>query len=196
MKNNRKQTFLKLEFYILSLWLLFILVFVLTVDIPISFDKSANFIGWGVLLYKNIMPLISIICMTSTVAISYHLKYIFSGTTELPYKIVTIKDKGYDQMSFLTTYIIPLVCLNLNSIRYQITVMIMVLAIGVMFLKMKLYLGNPTLLLMNFKLYEIVVEGRNETIVVISKQRLNRNAMINWIRLDENTWYVKEVGNG
>ncbi|MFI3236597.1 MAG: anti-phage protein KwaA [Lachnospiraceae bacterium] len=196
MKEDKKQVFLKLEFYILSLWLLFILVFVLTVDIPISFDENAKFIGWNVLLSKNIMPLISVICMGCTVAISYHLKYIFSGTTELPYKIVKIKDKGYDQMTFLTTYIIPLVCLNLNSLRYQITVMIMVLAIGVMFLKMKLYLGNPTLLLMNFKLYEIVVEGRNEIIVVISKKRLNCNTMIKWIRLDENTWYVKEVDNG
>ena len=196
MKNDKKQVLLKLEFYILSLWLLFILVFVLTVDIPISFDKNAKFIGWNVLLSQNIMPMISVFFMIITVGVSYHLKYIFSGTTSLPYKIVKIQDKGYDQMSFLTTYIIPLICLNLNSLRYQLAVIIMILAIGTMFLKMKLYLGNPTLLLMNFKLYEIEVEGIDGAIVVVSKTRLKCNTRINWIRLDENTWYVREVDNG
>ena len=43
MKKSKKEKDdlrLKIQFYVLSLWLLFVLVFLLSVDIPISFDKE------------------------------------------------------------------------------------------------------------------------------------------------------------
>ena len=43
--NRDTDTTLKLHFYIMSLWLLFVLLFLLTVDIRISFSKDAHFIG-------------------------------------------------------------------------------------------------------------------------------------------------------
>ncbi len=196
MGDRKEPTLHKLEFYILSLWLLFILVIVLTVDIPICFGDNAQFIGWKNLIMRNIMPSISIGFLILTYIIYRHIKYIFKGTTALPYTITEINDKSYNQMSFLTTYIIPLICLNLSNARYQLVVLIMVVAIGAIFLKMKLYLGNPTLLLMGFNLYEIKVKGKNSHIVVISKQKLKVGKMIHWIRLDENTWYVKERIDG
>ena len=59
---------LKVRFYIMSLWLLFILIFLLTVNIPISFASGAKFIGWGELLgriagEKYIGSHISVMCI-------------------------------------------------------------------------------------------------------------------------------------
>ena len=51
--NRDTDTTLKLHFYIMSLWLLFVLLFLLTVDIPISFSKDAHFIGVMPLLKRN-----------------------------------------------------------------------------------------------------------------------------------------------
>lgn len=58
---ERKRTKLKLRFYVMSLWLLFVIVFLLTIDIPISFAPDATFIGVGPLLKRNILPIISAI---------------------------------------------------------------------------------------------------------------------------------------
>ncbi len=50
-------------------------------------------------------------------------------------------------MTFLTTYIIPLVCIDLTKIRYVIVLVVLLVLIGFIFVRMDLYCGNPTLLL-------------------------------------------------
>ena len=59
--NRDTDTTLKLHFYIMSLWLLFVLLFLLTVDIPISFSKDAHFIGVMPLLKRNWFAFISLL---------------------------------------------------------------------------------------------------------------------------------------
>ena len=49
-KENRS---LKIRFYIMSLWLLFLLIFVLTVDISSPFDSNGNYLGTMVILSRN-----------------------------------------------------------------------------------------------------------------------------------------------
>ena len=52
-QRDENNTAVKLRFYFMSLWLLFVLIFLLTVDIPICFSKDAHFIGFGPLLKRN-----------------------------------------------------------------------------------------------------------------------------------------------
>lgn len=56
--------------YFVSLSLLFVLIFVITVDIPIYFGENAEFIGWNdffsrnlVAVFSFIMFIVSIICL-------------------------------------------------------------------------------------------------------------------------------------
>ena len=43
-QKHEQDTAIKLRFYFMSLWLLFVLLFLLTVDIQICFSKDAHFI--------------------------------------------------------------------------------------------------------------------------------------------------------
>ena len=47
-QKHEQDTAIKLRFYFMSLWLLFVLIFLLTVDIPICFSKDhCNYVNIG-----------------------------------------------------------------------------------------------------------------------------------------------------
>jgi len=51
----------KFELYVMSLWLLFFLIIVLTANIPICFEENCSFIGFEELLLTNIIPAVSLV---------------------------------------------------------------------------------------------------------------------------------------
>lgn len=190
---------LKVQLYIMSLWLLFLLIFMLTVDIPISFSSNAKFIGIEEILQRNILATISIVMVVIGVILANLMQYRWKGVTNPPYRIKNIKNENYEYLTFLTTYIIPLICIDLNNIRYVIVLGILLFLIGFIFIKMDLYYGNPTLALLGYRLYKIEIENSNnedindtDEIVVISKERLSKGSSIDWMEVDKNIWFAKE----
>lgn len=166
----------------------------LTVDIPVSFAPDAKFIGIKALLQRNILPLISIIMVIWGFVLAQHIQYKWKGTTNPPHEVKSIKNENYEYLTFLTTYIIPLICIDLSNIRYVIVLAMLLILIGFIFIKMDLYYGNPTLALLGYRLYRVEIDRINnpDGIVVISKDRLTTGASIEWIEIDDNIWVVKE----
>ena len=195
-KNNesREQSRLKIEFYILSLRILFVLAFVLTVDIPISFAPEAKFIGVWPLIKRNWVAIISLLMVLVSWIISLKLKHGFKGVNNPPVEIVSVKNENYEYLTFLTTYIIPLICINLEETRYIIVLVILLTIIGKIFIKMDLYLGNPTLALLGYHLYRIEATGVSATdgILVISQDELTPGVSIKWIKIADSVWVAKE----
>lgn len=189
---------LKVEFYILSLWLLFALIFLLTVDIPISFSRDAQFIGIIPLLQRNWLALLSLFMVLTGIKIMSKLKYRFEGVNNPPTEITSIKSENYEYLTFLTTYIIPLICIDLDKIRYVIVLGILLVIIGSIFVKMDLYLGNPTLALLGYRLYRVEVKEISsfDGIVIISKDKLKVGSSIKWIEISDSVWVAKEHENG
>lgn len=198
MKNERDtnsgKLWLKIEFYILSLWLLFVLIFLLTVDIPISFAPDAKFIGIVPLMQRNWLAIISLLMALAGVVITFKLKHRFEGVHYPPAEITSIKNENYEYLTFLTTYIIPLICINLDEMRYVIVLGILLLIIGSIFVKMDLYLGNPTLALLGYHLYRIEAKSfpSADGILVISRDKLTVGSSIKWIKISDSVWVVKE----
>lgn len=126
--------------------------------------------------------------------IAQKFKHAVDGVTNPPAKIISIQNENYEYLTFLTTYIIPLICINLEETRYVIVLIILLIIIGSIFVKMDLYLGNPTLALLGYHLYRIKVEkiAENEDLLVISKDKLSLGSSIKWIKITENVWVVKE----
>lgn len=195
MKNNRIK--LKIQFYIMSLCLLFFLLFLLTVDIPICFEKDATFIGWIPLLERNWIALLSLLLTFTGLVLAFLMKYKWRGVANPPYKINQISNENYEYLTFLTTYIIPLICIDFNNKRNLLILVILIIIIGYIFVKMDLYYGNPALALMGYRLYKVEIEGVNVIggIVLISKDYLNKDSYIKWIKIDEKVWIAKEVKN-
>ncbi|MGL5490867.1 MAG: anti-phage protein KwaA, partial [Shewanella sp.] len=108
----------KFELYILSLWLLFFLIIVVTADIPLCLGDGCYFIGFSALISKNIIPFIALFLLILGIFFYKRFDYRISGSKKLPSKIEKIEDLNYEHLTFLTTYIIPLICFNLSSPRY------------------------------------------------------------------------------
>ena len=191
---NRDNLRIKIEFYILSLWLLFVLIFLLAVDIPISFAPDAKFIGLVPLIQRNWLAIISLFMALVGVVITFKLKHRFRGVHYPPAEITSIKSENYEYLTFLTTYIIPLICIDLDKIRYVIVLGILLLIIGSIFVKMDLYLGNPTLALLGYHLYRIEAKGFStpDGILVISQDKLTVGTTIKWIKITDSVWVAKE----
>lgn len=184
----------KIEFYLLSLWLLFALFFLLTVDIPISLTPNAKFIGVCSLLRRNWLAIIFILMTFVSVTIMFKLNRKFKGCHQPPVKITKIKSENYEHLAFLVTYIVPLISIDLSQTRYVIVLGILLFVIGAIFVKMDLYLGNPTLALLGYHLYRIETEGisSSDGILVISRDQLSVGLFIKWIKITDVVWVAKE----
>ena len=188
----------KFELYILSLWLLFFLIIVVTADFPICFGANCYFIGWKILLSKNIIPFISLIFLLLGVFFYFRFDYRISGSTQLPAKIEKIEDLNYEHLTFLTTYIIPLICFNLTSSRYVFALGFLLIVIGIIYVKTDKFYANPTLAVLGYKLYKVTVTTRTtrkEGIVVITKNRLMESDQIRMRYLDEKVCFGRKIKN-
>ena len=111
-------------------------------------------------------------------------------------RITKIENVNYEFLTFLTTYIIP-ICFDFDKTRYKIVFLILLIIIGIVFVKMNLYVANPILAIMGYRLYKVSVDKKkdNKDILVISRSELFINDSIDWIKLDDTCWYVKRRRN-
>lgn len=186
----------KFELYILSLWLLFFLIIVVTADVPICIAEECSFIGWSSLLSNNIIPLVSLLFLLFGVFYYFRFDYRISGSKKLPAKIEKIEDLNYEHLTFLTTYIIPLICFNLTSTRYVIALVFLLIVIGIIFVKTDKFYANPTLAVLGYRLYKVTVltrATRKESIVVITKDKLLESDQIRMLYLDEKVCFGRKI---
>lgn len=187
--------FMKIKFYIISLIVLFSLSVVIDFKI---LDSEGEFLSWPNLLIYNWFSILSIALIVVGLVFLFHQKHEFKGVANPCYQIEKLENVNYEFLTFLTTYIIPLICFDFDKERYKFVFFIILIIIGIVFVKMDLYLANPILALMGYRLYRINVknEARYNNIIVISTDKLSQNDSIEWIPLDKNCWYVRRRENG
>lgn len=187
----------KIGLFILSLWLLFLLIIIITVRIPHYFGDDWQFVGYGNLFLNNVIPIICFVFLLIG-AISYRdFRFILDGSPDLSFKIEEIENVDYEHLTFLTTYIVPLVCFNFDNYRYIIAFGIILFVIGVIYVRTDLFYANPSLALLKFRIYKVKAEYRNgeikENRILISKDILSKNDRVKYIKLDERISYATKV---
>jgi len=186
----------KVEFYLISLCLLFLLIIILTVDIPISFEEGSTFIGFKELAKRNIVAIIAFAFLTYGMLLYKKYKYKFKGTMQLPIRITNIKNINYEHLTFLSTYIIPLVCLDFTKPRYFIVFTVLLIIIGLIYIKTDLFYANPTLSLLGFYIYKVETSHADfPNAIFISCDKLSKDSKVQYIQLDERIFYVGSVKN-
>lgn len=113
----------------------------------------------------------------------------------LSVKIKEIEVRNYDTLAFLASYFIPLVSFNLGSIRHQLVLVILFVAIGVIYVQVGMYYANPTLALLGFKTYNSTITFQDGSVksnlIIISRNELKKGDNITYIKIDENVYYAK-----
>lgn len=186
----------KIGLYILSLWLLFFFVIIVTLKIPLCFCTSFELIEISELLKTNYVSLISLLFLIFGMLVYKKFKFDLEGTTNLPFEITKIESVNYEHLTFLATYIIPLICFDLSSFRYLIVLFFLLIAMGVMYIKTDLFYANPSLALLGFHIYKVngtFKMGEKENIILLSRGLLSKNQNVSYIKLDDRIFYAKPI---
>ncbi len=195
-ETEQNNVFLKIQMYIISLWLLFLLIIPLTVQ-SLKSEELDGVKDWKRVLYllwdKNKLPAFCLLMVLAGYLLLKQLEYRWHGTRNLPVQVIEVQNENFEYLTFLTTYIIPLVCINLDETRYLIILFILLFIIGIIFIKSDFYLGNPTLALVGYKLYRIkhLTSSGEQEIIVVTKDTIHKNDFIESIPFDKGTWYVR-----
>ena len=189
-----KETMLKIKFYIISI--LILLVLAVFIDIKL-FDSNGSYLDLCELICCNWFSIISIVFIIMGFIFLLLQNHELNGAANPCCRITKIENVNYEFLTFLTTYIIPLICFDFDKTRYKIVFLILLIIIGIVFVKMNLYVANPILAIMGYRLYKVSVDKKkdNKDILVISRSELFNNDSIDWIKLDDTCWYVKRRNN-
>jgi len=187
----------KIGLFFLSLWLLFLLIIIITAEIPFCLGENCEFVGWTYLLKINIIPIFCIIALKVGFISFFDFRFQMKGTPELSVKITEIENIDYEHLTFLTTYIIPLVCFQFENLRYILTFIIILFVIGLIYIRTDLFYANPTLAILGFRIYKISGEFRKGEIrtekILITKNKLQLNDRIKYFKLDERIYYASKI---
>ena len=198
MKNGKRQNadLMKLSLYLISLWILFFMLIVLKLDVStIPFKMNWNNIAD--FLYRNT---VACICVGFIFlgGIGYCL-FIDSlnNAKRLPVKITECEGVNYENLSFLATYIIPLVCFPMNNKREIFVMFSVIIIIGCIFVKTNLYYTNPSLTLLGFNVYKVSTDSKKDFQqgIVIVKGNLKRGESIQYLTLSDNVYYGRKTVN-
>ncbi|WP_151776169.1 anti-phage protein KwaA [Acinetobacter bereziniae] len=194
----------KILLYILSLWLLFFLIIVVSINLPdfcldpkCTFGNTLKFIWINNIIKFNI-PVVASVFLLIIGCIGYFwFQHQLTGSVSLAIDILVVEDINYEHLVFLTTYIIPLICFNLKDIRYVITLFILLSVICIIYIETDKFYTNPTLAILGYKLYKISTTLRNGDacdVIVISRDRLVVGDKITYINIEQDRiFYGKKV---
>ena len=166
------------------------------------FGEDWQFVGVWYLIKTNWIPTICIIGMIyGYIAFKKFKNRVINSSKQGPWKIESIENISFENLSFLATYIIPLLCFdldfNLDAGRNALMLLLVLIAIGAVYIKANLYYTNPSLALLNFKIYKITYKCQNETksAIILSRDKLIKTDIVFARYIDENIYYTKKANN-
>ena len=185
---------LKLSLYCISLWILMFMLIVLKIDVSIL---GTN-ISWQTFKYFIASNIFSVICIGIILVglIGYaYFKDSLKNAKRLPVEIEKCESVNYENLSFLATYVIPLVCFPMETDREIFVLFAVIVIIGCIFVKTNLYYTNPSLVLLGFNVYSVKCKNGtafNEGIVIV-KGRLEGNDTIKYMSLSDNVYFARRI---
>lgn len=185
---------LKIQLYILSLWLLFVLLFINKVQVPICFGEC-KFIGFESLIKQNTIPIISIVFIVAGFIFYYRFKYIIIGAKSLPEKIEKVENINWEHLTFLVTYVIPLLSFdldfNLSKDRNGLMFFLVLIIIGMIYVKTNMFYNNPTLAILGYHIYKVSTNNKKH-IVLISRDVLTEQNWIEYKHISDNIYFANK----
>lgn len=116
-----------------------------------------------------------------------------------PWEVTKVESISFENLSFLATYIIPLLCFdldfNLDEKRNAIMLVLVLIAIGAIYVKANLYYTNPSLALLDFRIYRIEYKYQDKTDVtctLLIRDKLNVGDKIHAKHIDEGIYYARK----
>lgn len=191
--NDKKTILLKLSLYMISLWILFFMLIVLKVDVS-DIPCEINCSNIKRFVCENIFTLICILFILFGVVGYVLFKDLLKNAKQLPIKLKECESVNYENLSFLATYIIPLVCFPMQTDREIFVMFAVIIIIGCIFVKTNLYYTNPSLVLLGFNVYKVKTDSQKfrEGIVIV-RGKLKSGDDVKYLSLSDNVYFGRRV---
>lgn len=190
----RTNTRRKVDLYILSLGLLFLFFIIMSIHLPDESFFLKDFKSWNELILKNILTIISLLALIYCFDAYKKFDFDLKGTTEIPFEIRKIDDANYEHLTFLATYVVPLISFNFSEGRQVIVLILLLVVMGAIYVKTDLFYANPSLALLGFRIYRAngnFKNGEREGIILISRTKMKVGNKVSYIKLDDRIYFVK-----
>ena len=196
MKDTKEQNtdLLKLSLYLISLWILFFMLIVLKLDIS-TIPFKLKLAEIGEFLYRNSVSCICAVFILLGGVGYWWFKDSLNNAKQLPVEIRECESINYENLSFLATYIIPLVCFPMETEREVFVMFSVIVIIGCIFVKTDLYYTNPSLILLGFNVYRVNTNSNKEFQqgLAIIKGKLKKGDSIKYLTLSDNVYFGRIV---
>ena len=147
------------------------------------------------LIFVNTIPLVCLILIV--LGIMGYILFLdtLNNAKNLPVEIQECESVNYENLSFLATYIIPLVCFPMETEREIFVMFSVIIVIGCIFVKTNLYYTNPSLVLLGFNVYKVTCKSKSAFGggIVILKGKLEKNDNIKYMSLSDNVYFARRL---
>lgn len=180
----------RIKLYVVSLWLLFALIIIK----EFKWCMWKNYLGWldniYNLLTENILSSLAFILLILGILFLFNLRHKIKGTLDHPKKITKIKNLNYEHLTFLTTYIIPFICFDLDDTRNTVIFLFLLIVIGAIYVKTNLFYSNPTLALLGYQIYQVDTE-KDKDLILITQGELKDGESFSNLDIGNTVYYAK-----
>lgn len=186
----------KIDLYVLSLGLLFVFFVIIAgtgPSIPFDYGDPQT---WSDLIVGNPLPVVSLLAIAYCVTAYQRFKFDLKGATDIPFEVSKIEDINYEHLTFLATYVVPLISFDFGSNRQLLVLGLLLVVMGVIYIKTDLFYANPSLALLGFRIYRANGKfkmGEKEGIILISREKMVVGKKVSYIKLDDRIYYVSET---
>lgn len=191
---EKNYDFMKLCLYLISLWILFFMLIVLKIDVS-SIPFKMNMSNIVVFVSNNQVACICLIFIILGGIGYWWFADSLNNAKNLPVEILECESVNYENLSFLATYIIPLVCFPMETDREVFVMFSVIVIIGCIFVKTNLYYTNPSLILLGFNVYRVKTNSQKkfQQGIVIVKGKLNEGESIRYLSLSDNVYFGRKL---
>ncbi|HBZ14747.1 MAG TPA: hypothetical protein DEO73_03170 [Pantoea sp.] len=192
--------YLKTVLYILSLWLLFLSLLIMSYDKVLvknvwNYISTENFtFSLSSLRVRNIVFIVSLYFIFIGVIILTILANSFGSGWSIACTVSDISNENHEHLEFLTTYIMPLVFTDVDSKRTVLNLGLMIFIIGAIYVKTNRFYSNPSLAILGFRIYKANIHDRGvKKCTIICRGILKNTASIKYIKIDDETYLAKII---
>lgn len=174
----------KINLCLMSMELIFVLVFMKAIEVPVYFGSDWVFIGWTEVLHLLYIPrnIIAILCLIGLIwseGAFMLFKHNLKGSPSTISKTLTnVENKDVEYLSFLLT-ILTVVCFDFSSIRDILIFVVVLVLYWVIAMHTELYAMNPLLRSRGMHLYTAKVENMDEGSMFLSFEALKPKENVN-----------------
>ncbi|MCF6338275.1 MAG: hypothetical protein L3J84_10065 [Gammaproteobacteria bacterium] len=145
---------------------------IITAKIPEHQFLFNEWVSWKMLLVVNLIPVISIISLIYCLYAYKRFDFDLKGATDIPFEIKKIEGINYEHLTFLATYVVPLISFDFDSGRQMIVLALLLTVMGVIYVKTDLFYANPSLALLGFHIYRVNGDfktGVRESVILVCR---------------------------